>query len=111
MDAYGGCAVTSEHAMPALEAAHIRPYECGGGHELSNGLPLRRDLHRLFDLGYLSVHPDGRLLVSPRLRSEFANGRTYYALEGQRLQPPRRPEAAPAREVLAWHSETVFHAA
>jgi putative restriction endonuclease len=109
MEAYeGGCAVTGEHSMPALEAAHIRPYEAGGTHDLSNGLPFRRDLHRLFDLGYVSVRPTGQLLVSPRLRAEFANGHTYYALEGQELRRPRRADAAPDRSFLAWHSESVF---
>jgi putative restriction endonuclease len=94
--------------MPALEAAHIRPYSDGGEHEIRNGLPLRRDLHRLFDLGYVSATPKGHLLVSPRLREEFANGHTYYALEGQQLRQPSRPEAMPDASLLAWHSETVF---
>jgi putative restriction endonuclease len=111
MEAYGGgCAVTGEHSMPALEAAHIRPWALGGAHEACNGLPLRRDLHRLFDLGYVSARPDGRFLVSPRLRSEFANGRTYYALQGERLRSPDRPEAAPSAQVLEWHNDTVFQA-
>lgn len=111
LDAYGGaCAVTGEHALPALEAAHIRPWSAGGMHEVSNGIPLRRDLHRLFDLGYVSARADGRFLVSPRLRSEFANGRTYYALEGCRLRPPPDPRSAPDRELLDWHSQTVFQA-
>jgi putative restriction endonuclease len=111
MEAYGGgCAVTGEHSMPALEAAHIRPFSDGGAHEVPNGLPLRRDLHRLFDLGYVSAKPTGEFLVSPRLRKEFANGHTYYALEGQALMLPRRPDATPDRALLAWHSETVFQA-
>ena len=111
LDAYGGgCAVTGEHSLPALEAAHIRPWAKGGAHELGNGLPLRRDLHRLFDLGYVSARADGRFLVSPRLRTEFANGRTYYALEGRRLITPDEPRAAPDPTLLAWHSETVFQA-
>jgi putative restriction endonuclease len=111
MEAYGGgCAVTGEHSMPALEAAHIRPYSEGGAHELPNGLPLRRDLHRLFDLGYVSATPTGQFLVSPRLRKEFANGHTYYALEGQLLRRPTRPDAIPDQDLLAWHSETVFQA-
>lgn len=111
LDAYGGaCAVTGEHALPALEAAHIRPWSAGGLHEISNGIPLRRDLHRLFDLGYVSARADGRFLVSPRLRSEFANGRTYYALEGSVLRPPPDPRAAPDRELLEWHSQSVFQA-
>ena len=111
LEAYGGgCAITGEHSMPALEAVHIRPYAAGGTHELPNGLPLRRDLHRLFDLGYVSVKPSGKFLVSPRLRSEFANGHTYYALEGEQLRAPSRADAAPNQELLAWHSEAVFQA-
>jgi hypothetical protein len=51
------CAVTRERTLPALEAAHIRPYSDGGVHEASNGLLLRRDLHSLFDAGYVTVTP------------------------------------------------------
>jgi|HubBroStandDraft_6_1064221.scaffolds.fasta_scaffold1813619_1 hypothetical protein len=47
------CVVTHERTLPALEAAHIRPYGEGGEHEPSNGLLLRRDLHSLFDAGYV----------------------------------------------------------
>lgn len=112
MDAYdGACALTGEHSLPALEAAHIRPYAQGGSHEVPNGLPLRRDVHRLFDLGYVSATPTGKFLVSPRLREDFANGHTYYALEGQELRHPNSPDAVPDRELLAWHSEVVFKAA
>lgn len=112
IDAYGGaCAVTGEHSLPALEAAHIRPWNDGGIHEVSNGLLLRRDLHRLFDLGYVSARPDGRFLVSPRLRAEFANGRTYYALEGRSLVPPADSAAAPDPQLLEWHADKVFQAA
>lgn len=112
LDAYGGgCAITGEHSLPALEAAHIRPWHKGGTHDLQNGLPLRRDLHRLFDLGYVSAHPDGRFLVSPRLRTEFANGRTYYALEGRSLMAPADPAAAPDPQLLDWHSQEVFQVA
>jgi putative restriction endonuclease len=112
LDAYAGsCAVTGEHALPALEAAHIQPYAVGGRHELANGLVLRRDLHRLFDLGYVSARRDGRFLVSPRLRSEFHNGETYYALEGRRLRLPADVNSAPSADLLDWHSQTVFQAA
>lgn len=112
LDAYdGACAVTGEHLLPALEAAHIQPWSLGGPHELRNGLPLRRDLHRLFDLGYVSARPDGRFIVSQRLREDFDNGRTYYALAGQRPLDPADPAARRARELLSWHSESVFRAA
>lgn len=111
LDAYdGACAVTGEHALPALEAAHIRPWSDGGTHQVTNGIPLRRDLHRLFDLGYVSATPNGCFLVSPRLRSEFMNGRTYYALEGRTLRLPPDRRDSPDRELLAWHSQSVFQA-
>jgi putative restriction endonuclease len=45
--AYQQCAVTKEHSIPALEAAHIKPYSMGGFHEINNGLLLRADIHKL----------------------------------------------------------------
>jgi hypothetical protein len=48
----------------------------------ANGLLLRTDIHRLFDRGY--VTPDFKVEVSGRLREQFENGRTYYALDGTR---------------------------
>jgi putative restriction endonuclease len=64
------CAVTGEKTLPVLEAAHIRPYALSGPHRVSNGLLLRSDLHKLFDLGYITVTPELKLLVSRRLREE-----------------------------------------
>jgi len=58
MDAYDRrCAVTGEKTLPALEAAHIRPFSEVASHEVSNGVLLRSDIHRLFDQGYVTVDP------------------------------------------------------
>jgi putative restriction endonuclease len=59
------CAVSGEKTLPILDAAHIRSYAEGGAHEVSNGLLLRTDIHRLFDLGYVTVSEQGRFAVSP----------------------------------------------
>src|SRR6266487_5936792 len=68
-EVYGrSCAVTKEKTLPILEAAHIRPYKDGGAHEVTNGLLLRRDIHRLFDLGYVTISTDGRFEVGRRLK-------------------------------------------
>jgi putative restriction endonuclease len=89
LDAYGQqCAVTTEHSLPVIDAAHIRPWAVGGTHSIPNGIPLRRDLHRLFDLGYVTIRPDMRLAVSRRLRDDYANGRVYRAGRA-RAQAPR----------------------
>jgi putative restriction endonuclease len=102
------CAVTGERTFPVLDAAHIKPYDKDGPHDPRNGLLLRTDLHRLLDSGYATVTPDLRFWVSHRIRQEFENGRDYYALDGQKLRPPTRPELAPSREYLEWHGDNVF---
>ena len=65
------CAVTGERTLPALEAAHIRPYAEGGEHSAANGILMRRDIHSLFDAGYVTVTSDHRFEVSRRIREEF----------------------------------------
>ena len=80
-------AVTQEH--PVLEAAHIGPYAQGGMHEVNNGLLLRSDLHRLFDLGDVTVTPDLHLEVSGRLRGNSRMAGTYYPFHGRKC--PFRP--------------------
>jgi putative restriction endonuclease len=108
-DAYHrACAVTGEHSLPALEAAHIRPYVQGGEHRVDNGLLLRSDLHRLYDRGYVTVTPDYVFRVSDRLRDEFQNGRSYYGLDGAKIAVPERELWWPKRELLEWHQNRVF---
>src|SRR5271166_5711235 len=74
------CAVTRERTLPALEAAHIMPFAEGGEHEASNGVLLRRDIHSLFDAGYVTITPTLKFEVSRRIKEEFENGRQYYKL-------------------------------
>ncbi|MGI8733969.1 MAG: HNH endonuclease [Pyrinomonadaceae bacterium] len=103
------CSMTAERTLPVLEAAHIRPYASEGKHELSNGLLLRSDLHKLFDLGYLTVNPDDKkIVVSPRIREEYENGRDYYALHGRELAQPQNTLAFPSLENLNYHAENIF---
>ena len=94
--------------MPVLEAAHIRPYALTGPHDVSNGLLLRADLHRLFDLGYLTVTPDHALRVSDKLKVDYDNGSTYYPLQGPLRNLPRDGGEQPSQEFLRWHNENVY---
>ena len=102
------CAVTEEHSLPALEAAHIRPFAKEGPHEVRNGLLLRADLHRLFEQGYLTVTPKYRLEVSDRLRDDYHNGKSYYPLRGTRISVPASEFEQPTRGLLEWHNQNVF---
>ena len=99
------CAVSGEKTLPILDAAHIRSYGEGGEHDPANGLLLRTDIHRLFDLGYVTVSDDHRFEVSHRLKADFDNGRHYYDLHGLSIRSPQRGYAAPAADALAWHRE------
>jgi putative restriction endonuclease len=108
-DAYkGACAVTHEHSSPVLEAAHIIPYSQGGVHRVDNGILLRRDIHRLFDLGYVTVTSDYKFRVGERLRKEFHNGRCYYNLDKRLIALPEQIKLKPEKEFLNWHEDTVY---
>jgi putative restriction endonuclease len=111
-EAYGRrCAVTGTKIVPVLEAAHIRPVTSSGENRVDNGLLLRSDVHKLFDDGYLGVHPSTRvLMVSPRLRSEYGNGEEFYAKAKARetVTIPKRRIDQPSSEFLEWHADEVF---
>jgi len=102
------CAVTRERTLPALDAAHIRPYADGGAHEAQNGLLLRRDVHSLFDAGYVTVTPAFRFEVSGRIKEEFENGRDYYALHGRPVCMPPEFAQHPDTGALRWHNENCY---
>ena len=109
LDAYDRqCAVTTEHALPVLDAAHIQPYRGRESDHPQNGIILRSDLHRLYDRGYLTITPSLDLEVSRRLRDEFNNGKRYYELHGRRIVVPADPRLAPSRSALDWHASNVF---
>ncbi len=99
------CAVSGEKTLPILDAAHIRSYSDGGEHESSNGILLRTDIHKLFDLGYVTIDEDRRFVVSSRLKADFDNGKHYYDLHGTTLRLPMAASATPSRLSLEWHRE------
>ena len=108
-DAYGrACAITRERALPALEAAHIKPFSETEAHDLRNGLLLRSDVHRLFDAGYITVTPELRVEASRRMREDFNDGENYLRLHGSIVEVPASKEARPDPDLLRWHNENRF---
>lgn len=103
------CALSGERTLPVLDAAHIKPYSVHQRHEVSNGILMRSDLHRLFDEGYITIDPlDRRIQVSGRIREEFENGRDYYKLHGQSVRDPTKAIYRPLAENLEYHAYTIF---
>jgi putative restriction endonuclease len=109
-DAYNRrCSITGERTLPALDAAHIKPYAESGPNRTSNGLLLRSDIHKLFDKGYITVTSNYRVEVSRKIKEEFENGRDYYAFHGNDLIVlPQDRNDRPSIEYLKWHNEMLY---
>lgn len=82
------CALTDGKVLPALDAAHIRPYGEGGAHTKSNGIILRKDIHSVFDAGYATIDESYRFVVSDKVRDVFNNGNEYRRLHGAQMRVP-----------------------
>ena len=46
--------------------------------------------------------------VCRRIREEFENGRHYYALHGNKIEPPLDIGQSPDPDALIWHNEHCF---
>jgi putative restriction endonuclease len=103
------CAITGERTLlPALEAAHIKPFSEKGPLVVSNGILLRRDLHALFDKGYLTVTSSYKIEVSRRIKEEFENGKEYYRYHGENIRFPSQALDIPKSEFLEWHNLNIY---
>jgi putative restriction endonuclease len=102
------CAVTNERTLPALEAAHIKPFSESGPLSINNGILLRRDLHALFDHGYLTISPEYKFEVSRKISEEFENGHEYYQYHGKHIRLPRILSLNPSIDYLQWHNTNIF---
>ncbi len=52
------CLITKCETLSALEAAHVHRFSDGGSDEACNGVPLRADIHRLFDADLITLSSD-----------------------------------------------------
>lgn len=102
------CALSSSHVLHVLDSAHIKPYGVSGTHSPTNGILLRKDIHTLFDLGYITVTPDYKVEVSNRIKQEFDNGAEYYAMHGKDIHLPKVQQFRPSQDMLSWHNEKIF---
>jgi hypothetical protein len=68
------CAVSGCRLLPLLEAAHIAPYRGEHDNHPENGLLLRADLHTLYDLDLLAIHPDSLVVeLHPAIVGEYGD--------------------------------------
>lgn len=75
------CMITGCQLLAIIEAAHISPYRGHFDNHPENGLLLRADLHTLFDLDFIGIHPKS-------LKMQFhsvARSAGYHEWEGKTL--------------------------
>lgn len=101
LSAYGGrCAISAFGVAEALEAAHIFRYLGTETNVVTNGLPLRSDLHTLYDLGLLAIDPAAMtVLLAPKLM-----GSDYGPIAGSSIRLPANEADRPNRTALAMHA-------
>jgi hypothetical protein len=97
LEAYGGrCAVTGCDCEAALEAAFIVGNAETGPQDVGNGLLLRSDVHTLFDLNLVRIHPRTRKIF---LSDALKRG-AYAKLVARQLRLPEKAEDRPSAAAL-----------
>ncbi|CAN7393201.1 HNH endonuclease [Variovorax sp. LjRoot178] len=84
--AYGNkCCLSECEIIEIVEAAHIFPYAGKSTNDLTNGLPLRADLHTLFDLGLIRI-VDSKGQLTWQMHPALMGYSAYSALDGKVLE-------------------------
>lgn len=96
----GKCAITNEDTLEVLEASHIQDYKNDNSNHHQNGLLLRADLHKLFDVGLVRIDEDYTVIVDDRVTSEY-----YRRYNGICLRLPKDNENYPSKDALRDHNE------
>lgn len=71
LSTYKRCIITNVEMAEVLEAAHIVPFAYHGEDSIANGIPLRSDIHILFDTGNLRISSDGDVVLSDKARYNY----------------------------------------
>lgn len=97
LQAYNGsCVISGCSLMPALQAAHIAPWNGTRSNHVSNGLLLRADIHTLFDLGFIKVDPETRTVII----AESIAHTEYAKYSGTKIAEPEKPSHRPSKLAL-----------
>lgn len=90
------CAITGCSVLPILEAAHITPYLGPATNLKENGILLRADIHLLWDLGLIAIHPHKNVVVI----NESIVDESYLVLLGTIPFTPKNEESKPSVAAL-----------
>lgn len=95
------CCVSANTESSILEGAHILPYRGRQSNDVTNGLLLAVDIHRLFDQHLLGIDPEGhKIRLSPMVIEE-----RYTNLEGTDIALPSDKSNWPDPDALGYRFE------
>lgn len=101
------CAITGTviryESYMNLEAAHIKPKSHGGLFLPNNGMALCRDLHWAFDKGFFTLDDDLKVVVHPKIESEYLN-----SFNGKQIRIPSNQFFIPDLDNVRYHRENVY---
>lgn len=101
------CAITGTviryESYMNLEAAHIKPKSHGGLFLPNNGMALCRDLHWAFDKGFFTLDDDLKVVVHPKIESEYLN-----SFNGKQIRIPSNQLFVPDLDNVRYHRENVY---
>ncbi len=101
------CAITGTvikyESYMNLEAAHIKPKSHGGLFLPNNGMALCRDLHWAFDKGFFTLDDDLKVVVHPKITSEYLN-----SFNGKKIRVPSNQFFVPDLNNVRYHRENVY---
>jgi hypothetical protein len=96
LKAYGRkCAITDCGTEESLEAAHINRFSDSYDDDVTNGILLRADLHRLLDAGLLKFTSNGDRLIADFYKA-VADEESYRAFHGTKLRLPNNRSLWPS---------------
>jgi|LakMenE01Jun11ns_1017448.scaffolds.fasta_scaffold9918650_2 uncharacterized protein YjbI with pentapeptide repeats len=107
------CAITGCRIIGVLEAAHVIPYSVSQQeNNPENGILLRADLHTLFDLNIIVIHPTSKKIEirsdSPEL-DKMLRISEYQKFNGLVLPSYEEFEVCPHYDYLKWRYDNYGH--
>ncbi len=93
------CAITRCETEKAIDIAHIVPYYGNASDHIQNALPLRTDVHRLFDSGLIRIEFDdvNKLFVSKVHETAFSD---YLEFDYLAIALPENVDSYPSKKAL-----------
>jgi len=98
------CAISGYSATQAIDVAHIVPYYGEESDNIENAIPLRADLHKLYDKGLLIIDFDNSTKKYKVKVHDFIAA-DYSHIQDSELRIPEEKSKAPSLKALEIHNE------